>query len=171
MKGCCLGFAIIALIALVIGGAVTLGPQITYNTLVAKYGDEVMTKPAVAAKTGLTFNQLLTDREAAKKERNGAYKDSCDTSFKTVFFGYSYSWYVMAQAALDPAGREGPWGKQISDHDWDRGYVPVGDIELGRAMFDSMVALYWHMMVQGASDGAPECRLRWPKTANGNAGL
>lgn len=172
MKGCCLGLVVIALIVLCLGGAAVVAPQVTYNTLVAKYGDEVMTMPPSAAKTGLTFNQLLKDREEAIKERGNAYNaDSCGTAFNTVFYGSFWSWYIYAQAALDKAGREGYWGKQIAEKDWDRGYVPVGDTELDKAMFDAMVASYWHMMVQGASDGAEHCRLRWPKPANGGAGL
>jgi hypothetical protein len=171
MKGCCLGFVVIALIALVIGGGALAGPQITYNALVSKYGDEVMTRPAAAAATGLTLNQLIKDREQAKKERGDAYKDSCDPAWKVAFFGSSFYWYVYAQAALDPAGRDGSWGKQISQKDWDRGYVPVGDTTMDRAMFDAMVALYWHTAVLGAPASDRNCGLRAPKPANGGTGF
>ncbi len=172
VKGCCLGFLIIVLLAGCLGGAAVVAPKVTYNTLVAKYGNEVMTNPPAAAKTGLTFHQLLADRAQAEKERGAAYGKHCDQAFETVFYGSFWMWYVYANAATDPAGREGTWGKQISQKDWDQGFVPAGDEEdYNKALFDAMVALYWQMQVKGAYDGVNECRLRWPKPANGGAGL
>lgn len=112
-------------------------------------GDQPLTNPTEAAATGMTWNQILEDRERAKKE-NPNWDTTCDLgSAVGLLFGVP-AYIVYPIAGNDPAGRKGFFGVMIDPSDWNRGIVPV-NTPFHEGVFRTYQAFYWYNMVTGAS--------------------
>lgn len=112
-------------------------------------GDKPLTNPPEAAATGMTWNEILTDREAAKKESLG-WNNNCNIASSVGLFFGAPAYIIYPIAGNDPAGRESFWGKQIDRSDWNRGIVPL-NTPLQEGIFRTYQAFYWYNMVVGAS--------------------
>lgn len=156
------------LIGLVVCGMVVFAPFATFEVLKATYGDTPMIAPYAAAQTGMSLNELIADREAAKAERG--WEESCEVGFRTAFYGGSGLWFQYADAALDPGGPLSEKGRKIDPRDWDDGYIPVGAKNYIEAVYHAMAGLYYGLMVNGIDSMTVECNLRLPNVSQKRPG-
>ncbi len=124
-------------------------------------GDKPLTNPPAAAASGLTWNQLMADREAAKKESKG-WNRGCDMGSAVGLFFGAPAYIIYPLAGANPAGRKSSWGQMIDPADWNKGMVPM-NIPLPEGVFRTYQAYYWYNMVVGASSAhglGGGCKLR-----------
>lgn len=144
-KGCGCGCGSI-LISLVIFCLIVSG---VVGSQVVALGDKPLTNPPAAAASGLTWNQLLADREVAKKESKG-WDSGCDMGSAIGLFFGAPAYIIYPLAGADPAGRNSSWGQMIDSADWEKGMVPTRK-PLPEGIFRTYQAYYWYNMVVGAS--------------------
>jgi hypothetical protein len=144
-KGCGCGCGSI-LLGLLLVCALAMG---IVSTQALMLGDEPLSSPKAASSSGLTWNELLADREQAKKESRG-WNGGCEIAQTVGLFFGAPAYIIYPIAGNDPAGREGFWGSKIDSRDWTEGFVPM-NTSLPEGIFRTYQAFYWNALVTGAT--------------------
>lgn len=141
--GCGCGSTLIGLLLMSLFAVGVIGSQ------ALALGDQPLSSPRAAAVSGLTWNELLADREQAKKESIG-WNAGCEVGQAVGLFIGTPAYIIYPIAGNDPAGREGFWGSKIDSRDWKEGFVPM-NTPLPEGIFRTYQAFYWNALVTGAT--------------------